>query len=145
MTTTATAAKQTNYTAAQEAIMVAAIKANKNIADKSVAETLAADERMNAPADNVKPGPRTVRSIVAKLRRIVDSNDDFSYERVGPVTKDGKPVTKKLDLVKRIVELSGIPAGKLDGLDKAPKLALDMLAEAFASRDDEAEDEREAA
>jgi len=146
MTDAATANKPTNYTAAQEAIMVDAIKSNGGVANQALANKLAADERMNAPADHERPGARTPRSIVAKLRRVVDANPGFSYERVVAKTKDGKPVTKKLDLVARIVELSGVPANKLDGLDKAPKLALDTIVEAFiAATADDDEDEREAA
>ena len=120
--------KAPNYTDAQVAIMVAAIEANGGIANKAVATTLAADARMNIDGE-----PRQVRSIIAKLRRVVDDNADFTYEKVQPTTKDGKPVQKKLDLVTRIADLADVPVAKLDGLEKAPKLALETLAASLAA------------
>lgn len=120
--------KTPNYSPAQEKLIVEAIAANDGVANKAVAETLANDPRMNG-----EDGPRKVRSIIAKMRRVVETREDFSYERVQPATKDGKPVTKKTDLVARIAALSGATASKLDGLDKAPKLALDTLVEALAA------------
>lgn len=128
MTTTAnaTVAKPTNYSDAQVAIITAAIIANGNVADKSVAEALVSNPEMNVDGE-----PRKVRSLVAKMRRMVDANEDFSYAKVEPTTKDGKAIAKKSDLVAEIVALSRLTAAKLDGLDKAPKLALETLRDAF--------------
>jgi hypothetical protein len=120
--------KTPNYSDAQVALITNAIRENDGIANMTLAETLAADARMND-----ENGPRKARSIVAKMRRIVDSVEGFNYERKVTLTKDGKPVTKKTELVATIVKRSGIAAEKLDGLDKAPKLALEMIAEAFAA------------
>ena len=115
--------KTPNYTEAQVALIVSTIRDNGGVADKSVAETLAAN-----PAMNVDGEPRKVRSIIAKMRRVVDDNPDLSYAKVQPTTKDGRPVQKKLDLVARIAAGSGIAASKLNGLEKGPKLALESLA-----------------
>lgn len=121
--------KIANYSDAQVAIMVAAIRDNGNVANMALAEKLAADERMN---DNDK-NPRKARSIVAKLRKVVDENEGFTYERKATVTKDGKPVQKKLDLVSRIATAANVPVAKLDGMEKAPKLALETLVAALAA------------
>lgn len=116
--------KTPNYSPAQEALILAAVEANGGVANKSVAEKLAADPAMNA--DEGKGAARNVRSIIAKMTRM-----DIGYQRQQPTTKDGKPVNKKLDLVKSIADLSGVTASKLDGLDKAPKLALEAIRDAF--------------
>ncbi len=124
-----TAVKVPNYSTAQVALIVAAIEANDGIADISVATELAENPAMNT-ADGDK---RKARSIVAKMRRIVDTVEGFSYARKVATTKDGRPVQKKVDLVNRIASLADVSAAKLDGLDKAPKLALETLAAAFAA------------
>lgn len=116
--TTETSNKPANYTPAQEALILAAVAANGGVANKSVAEALAADERMNKDGS-----PRNARSIIAKMTRM-----DVNYQAAEKLTKDGKPVTKKQDLVRTISDLSGITAAKLNGLDNAPKLALETLA-----------------
>lgn len=116
--------KTPNYSDAQVALILAAIEANDGVADKSVAEKLAQDARMNG-----ENGPRNVRSIIAKMTRM----DGVNYVRQQPTTKDGKPVQKKNELVERIATLAGVTASKLDGLEKAPKLALETLAAAFAA------------
>lgn len=116
-----------NYSTAQEAIIIAAVSANDGVANKTVCEALA-----DNPAMDASDGPRNVRSIIAKVRRMVETNG-WTYERQAPMTKDGKPVTKKADLVATIAKASGITASKLDGLDKAPKLALESIAAAFAA------------
>ena len=116
--------KTPNYSDAQVALILATIEANGGVANKSVAETLAVDPRMNDADGNA----RNVRSIIAKMTRM-----DVNYQRQQPTTKDGKPVQKKNDLVARIATLANVPAAKLDGLEKAPKLALDTLAEALAA------------
>jgi hypothetical protein len=117
--------KTPNYNDAQVALILAAIAANNGVADKSVAETLALDPRMN---DN-DGKERKPRAIIAKMTRM----DNVNYVRQQPKTKDGKPVQKKLDLVAAIAKSSGITASALEGLDNAPKRALDALAAAFAA------------
>lgn len=115
--------KTPNYSPAQETLILAAIETNGGVANKTVAETLAAD-----PAMNGENGPRNARAIIAKMVRM-----NVNYQRQEKVTKDGKPVTKKTDLVNKIAALADVSAAKLDGLDKAPKLALETLAAAFAA------------
>ena len=120
--------KTPNYSDSQVSLMTSAIRDNGGVANLALATTLSENSAMNA-AD----GPRKPRSIVAKLRRIVDENDGFSYERKAPTTKDGKPVQKKLDLVSQIATLADVSADKLDGMEKAPKLALETLVAALAA------------
>lgn len=112
--------------------MADAIRANGNVADKALAETLSDDPRMDAPADNVKPGPRNVRSIIAKLNKICEGNEAFTYSKVVAKSKSGGVPTSKAALVAKIVEDSGLTAKQLDGLEKSPKLALETLAARFA-------------
>lgn len=128
MTTTAnasTVANNNKYTAVQEALILAAIKANGNVANQTIAEALAADPRMNDES-NGKSEARTARGIIAKMSRMKDANG-FTYERKVTLSKSGAPVQKKLDMVARIAERAGVAAAKLDGLEKAPKLALETL------------------
>jgi hypothetical protein len=132
-----------NYSAAQVSIMVAAALANGGIADLTLAETLAANPEMDAPADSKQPGPRKPRAIVAKLRRLADDKElGITYKRKEPTTKSGKPVTNKVALVKEIAAMADVAFADLDGLEKAPKGALEVLRDTFAAY---AEDEAEAA
>lgn len=130
-----------NYSAAQVSIMLAAVAANGNVADQTLAETLAANPEMDAPADAKQPGPRKARAIIAKLRRLAET-EGFTYKRKEPTTKTGKPVTNKVALVKEIVTMAGVTAAALDGLEKAPKGALETLRDVLAAMD---EDEADAA
>lgn len=124
------------YSTAAVSAILAAIAANGNVANLEVATSLVDSEdgtRMGHPdvrLDN-DGNPRKARSITAKMSRLAEV-EGFTYQRKVATTKDGKPVTKKLDLVAKIADLSGIAAAKLDGLDKAPKLALETIAAAFA-------------
>jgi hypothetical protein len=127
--------KTPNYSTAQEALILEAIRDNGNVADFDLATKLAADPRMNM--DEGKGEARKARGITAKMARMKDA-EGFTYKGKQPTTKDGKPVTKKTDLVARIAELSGVVADKLSGLEKAPKLALETLAEYLAEDDSEA-------
>ena len=115
--------KAPNYSDTQVAVILAAIAANGGVANKSVAETLAANPAMNGP-----DGPRNTRSIIAKMTRM-----DVDYQRQEKVSKNGQPITKKSDLVSRIATLADVSASKLAGLDNAPKLALETLVAAFAA------------
>jgi len=54
------------------------------------------------------------------------------YERQRYVTKTGEAPVTKLELVERITSLTEIPRFKLEGLDKAPKLALKALIQVLA-------------
>lgn len=118
-----TIVKTPNYSDAQVALITAAIAANDGVANKSVAETLATN-----PAMNGENGARNVRSIIAKMTRM-----NVNYQRQVPVSKTGEPIAKKTALVERIAMLADVSASKLDGLDKAPKLALETLVKAFAA------------
>ena len=117
-----------NYSPAQVALITAAIVGNGNVANVALATELSENPAMNDADGN----PRKPRSIVAKMRRMVDEIEGATYERKVAVSKTGEPVQKKLDLVKRIADLADVSASRLDGLEKAPKLALETLARAFA-------------
>lgn len=122
--------KNVNYTAAQNAIILAAAAAAGGTLNLEIAKSLAADPRMNHPETGE---PRGYRSIVAKIGVMERSGEAVKYERKGPVTKDGKPVTKKTDLIGRIADLVGVQASKLDGMDKSPKLALETVVAGIAA------------
>jgi hypothetical protein len=62
---------------------------------------------------------KTERSITAKAVRM-----NVEYQRKQPTTKSGGKVENKAAIVS---EISGLVAGNLDGLDKAPKAALQAL------------------
>lgn len=67
----------------------------------------------------------TARSVIAKINRM-----GLKYERKQPVTKSGDPVERKEAIVAEIAELVG---ANLDGLDKAPKQALQALRDHLAA------------
>ena len=97
--------KQTSkYTADMEARIVAEAPLNQ-----AKAEALATEFGSKFSA----------RSVIAKATRM-----GVTYERKQPTTKSGLPVEHKADLV---TEISKIVEGNLDGLDKAPKAALQAL------------------
>ena len=62
---------------------------------------------------------KTERSITAKAVRM-----GLVYERKQPTTKAGGKVEKKETIVS---EISALVSGNLDGLDKAPKAALQAI------------------
>lgn len=98
------------YSAAQEA----AIRAEP-VLNQAVATRLAAEF-----------GPKfTARSVIAKINRM-----GLPYERKQPVTKSGDPVERKEAIVAEIATLVG---ANLDGLDKAPKQALQVLRDHLAA------------
>lgn len=71
-------------------------------------------------------GPKfTARSVIAKINRM-----GLPYERKQPMTKTGEPVERKEAIVAEIAELVGTT---LDGLDKAPKPALQALRDFLAA------------
>jgi hypothetical protein len=110
------AAKDPNYTPEQEAVIRAA----------SEAGTLNLDAAKRIGAEIGK----SPRSVIAKIVRM-----GLPYASKEPTTKDGQPVVSKANLVERIGE---VVSGNLDGLEKAPKPALQALA-AFVARSAEAE------
>jgi hypothetical protein len=68
----------------------------------------------------------TERSVAAKAVRM-----NVPYERKVAVTKSGAPVEKKEAIVAQIAE---IVEANLEGLDKAPKAALQALRDFVANR-----------
>lgn len=65
-------------------------------------------------------GPKfTARSVIAKANR-----DGIAYERKQPTTKNGGKIESKDEIVAEIGQLVG---ATLDGLEKAPKPALQAL------------------
>jgi len=68
---------------------------------------------------------KTERSVTAKAVRM-----GVAYERKQPQTKNGQPVERKEAIVAQIAELV---EGNLDGLDKAPKAALQALRNALVA------------
>ena len=100
--------KAPNFTPEQEATIAAAAPLNQ------------AKARELAAAMN-----KTERSITAKPIRM-----GLAYERKQPTTKAGGKVEKKETIVS---EISAIVEGNLDGLDKAPKAALQALRDHLAA------------
>ena len=91
--------KTSNYTPAQEKLILDAIEAAGGKANKALAERLAALSEMNDADGN----PRAARSIIAKMTRM----DGVVYERQEAKRKDGSAIESKADLVKQIADLSG--------------------------------------
>ena len=87
--------------------------------------------RAEAPLNQAKAtalaaefGPKfSARSVTAKAVRM-----GVAYDRKQPVTKSGDPVESKATIV---AELATLVEGNLDGLDKAPKPALQALRNAL--------------
>lgn len=97
------------YTPAMEA----AIR-SEPVLNQAVAERLAAEF-----------GPTfTARSVIAKINRM-----SLPYQRKVATTKTGAPVENKAAIV---AEIAALVSGNLDGLDKAPKPALQALRDALA-------------
>ena len=94
--------KTPNYTPAQEAEIIAAAPLNQ-------AKAIALAEKFG----------KTARSVTAKAVRM-----GVAYERKQPTTKAGGKVERKDAIV---AEISSLVSGNLDGLDKAPKAALQAL------------------
>lgn len=81
---------------------------------------------------------KTTKSIVAKLSR------EGVYKKAEPVSKDGSPVVKKDAMVGMIATAIGVAEEKLDGLEKAPKVALKLVYAALTAKAAEAEAEAKA-
>lgn len=69
---------------------------------------------------------KTTKSVIAKLSR------EGAYVKAAPVTKSGEPIVKKDELVGMIAAKIGVTEDKLDGLEKAPKVALKMIFDTLA-------------
>lgn len=114
------------YTPAQEAIIRAAADDNGGVLNLEIAKALADREDMRDPDGKTE---RSYRSIVAKINRM-----GLPYERKVPMTKDGKPISKKADIVKAIAEAASLRNSLLEGLENAPKKALEALRDAFVTK-----------
>lgn len=77
-----------------------------------------------AEAKGMKP-----KSVIAAAVRA-----GIPYKRKERVSKTGGPVVTKEDLVAAVADASGLTVEELEGLEKAPKLVLAKLAEAFEAR-----------
>jgi len=119
--------KTANFTAAQESIILAAVRANGNVASQQVAEALCENAEMN-DADGNK---RETKSVIAKMSRMKEAHG-FTYARKVAVSKTGDAIVKKADLVNAIATSAGVTADKLDGLDKATKATLQFIAAEMA-------------
>lgn len=71
---------------------------------------------------------KTTKSIVAKLSR------EGVYKKAEPTAKDGSPVVKKDAMVGMIATAIGVAEEKLDGLEKAPKVALKLVYAALTAK-----------
>jgi hypothetical protein len=102
----------TKQTSKYSADQVARIQAEP-VLNQAVAARLAAE---------FGPG-FTTKSVIAKITRM-----ELPYQRKLPTTKSGDPVESKATIV---AELATLVEGNLDGLDKAPKPALQALRNAL--------------
>lgn len=103
-------AKTSKYTAAMEQ----AIR-DEPVLNQTVANRLASEF-----------GPAfTGRMVIAKINSM-----KLPYQRKAAVTKTGEPVERKELLV---AEIAKFVEGNLDGLEKAPKPALQAIRDAFAA------------
>lgn len=100
--------KAPNFTPEQEAMISAAAPLNQQKA-RDLAAAMG----------------KTERSITAKAVRM-----GVAYERKQPTTKAGGKVEKKETIV---AEIAALVSGNLDGLDKAPKAALQALRDHLAA------------
>ena len=110
--------KASTFTAAQEAMIIAASPLNLESA------TLLAAHPEMSKADG---SPRSYRSVVAKARTL----EGVTYARKAVTTKTGEPVEKKLNIV---AEIAKIVEANLDGLEVAPKGALQAIRDFVTAR-----------
>jgi hypothetical protein len=107
-----------------------------NVAEKTASKytpAMVARMRDEAPLNQAKAtalaaefGDKfTARSVIAKAVR-----ESIAYERKVAVTKTGAPVEQKEAIVTEIAQLVG---ANLDGLEKAPKPALQALRDYLAA------------
>jgi hypothetical protein len=124
MTTQSTAKTASKYTPAQEAVL-----RDSQPLDQAKSEALAA--RFNAETNSTK---YTGKSVAAKANRM-----GLTYIRKVAVSKTGSKIEQKDEIVSEIGRIVGL---NVEGLDKAPKLALQNLRNFLLTLD---EDEAEAA
>jgi hypothetical protein len=101
---------QKNYTDEQEAVL-----AKYTMIDNAIALELASQFN------------KDVKSIRAKAVRL------GIYKRQEKVTKSGTKIEQKSAIVSEIATIAGIAIEALDGLDKAPKTALQAIRQAIAA------------
>ena len=114
MTTTKTA----NYTEAQEKTIIAAMLENTDHASQAESVLLLA-----AGLD------KTVRSISAKMSSLSRNSDQgvTFYKKPTSTTKTGGKVERKSAKIEALAVLCESTSEKLDSLDKATKIALDIV------------------
>ena len=96
---------------------------------KMVAAYTATPTKATVEALAVELG-KTVKSVIAKLSR------EGVYVKAAYVNKAGEKPVRKDAMVGAIATLIGVTEDKLDGLEKAPKAALILIANAIkATRD----------
>jgi TolB-like protein len=85
-----------------------------------------------APLDWAKCGELAER-FGCKPRQIqaAATRGGVQYVKQGRVSKSGKAVVSKVDLVAEIAKATGLDVEVLDGLDKATKTALEALVASF--------------
>lgn len=71
---------------------------------------------------------KTTKSVIAKLSR------EGVYKKAEPKAKDGGPIVKKDAMVGMIAEAINVTEDKLDGLEKAPKVALKLIFAALTAK-----------
>ena len=114
-----------NYTSAQEAIIAAAIAAAGGRSNRALAEALCERDDMRVPEGQPKAGElRGLRSMTAKLTRL------GTYDKAPKLSKTGKPVASKADIVAEIAAAVGVTAASIAGFVNAPKLELETFRDA---------------
>ena len=133
--------KTANYSPAQVAIIAAVAASNGGVLNYDLAKVIAArDDMRTAEGETREP-----KSIVAKISRMVTAKEvtadgvAITYARKVAETKDGKPITKKADLVTRIAAAVGVDRSTLESMDKSSKGALELLADKVEALRDEAD------
>lgn len=96
----------------------------KNYSDAQEAEMLACGTIDNAKAlELAERFGKDVRSVRAKAVRM------GIYQKAAKVSKSGEPIERKEAIVAEIAEIVG---ANMEGLEKAPKLALQAIRKALA-------------
>lgn len=104
----ATATKPANYTPEQEQLLINGYTAGKPV--EELAEQLG----------------KSLRSCIAKLSRA------GVYKKAAKVSKTGEPVQKKLELAQAIGAVLQLSEAEVEGMEKAPKTALQKIFKALA-------------
>ena len=71
---------------------------------------------------------KSIKSVIAKLSR------EGVYLKAERKTKSGNPVVTKEAFVSKIAGVLGVNDEKMDGLEKAPKAALEMILNALETK-----------